>query len=640
MGTYFKTIKRTRRFKNANDDNHVERYGPNLIFREIVDAEEHDSRVNVELFSGGTFVQPSWLAREDLELLENYSPQYAFSVGEFVRSCVSTHWQFNNDDSVAPFFANMDYLIALAIIQSDLKQNAVEGPNGARKGIFGIAQDEWNNFRKSDFGKFYEADDLMNPYAQIDCAAYQMHSDAKALSNHWKNNQGVGSEDDPYIPRFGELLRCRLFGVENTFAMQKELKAGNHGTTLDSFLATQLMPSNEIKQLLDERSEFMRTGKASDAPAESLQGFRNKVETKLDNNFKAALKLINEHSPLTVVDNSGSAPWMPIAEGQIDIKESDPNDHAQIAAYFTATGLNGTAATPWCAAFVAWCLDQAGGAAKESYQSIKFAAAASASWLNWGRPINLKHQPPVGAIVVMSPSSDTDEASHVGFFREYVPGTAKAKVKLLGGNQSNMVTHTDFESKDIISIRWLDQKFSSVDLGSATDPAFSDILNLIASKESGGNYNAFFGNGANQDNPRFTQMSITDVLGWQDQFVQSGSRSSAVGKYQIIRKTMRGLIKSMQLDTSNLFDENMQDKMAMKLMLGRGLKSFLSGGMSVTGFGNNLAKEWASFPVLSNIQGAHRSVTRGSSFYSGDNLNHAHVDPADVEAALQKLKGV
>jgi len=72
-------------------------------------------------------------------------------------------------------------------------------------------------------------------------------------------------------------------------------------------------------------------------------------------------------------------------------------------------------------------------------------------------------------------------------------------------------------------------------------------------------------------------------------------------------------------------------------MLGRGLKSFLTGAMSTTSFGNNLAKEWASFPVLSNIKGAHRQVARGTSFYSGDNLNHAHVDPAEVEAALAKL---
>ncbi|WP_305987260.1 TIGR02594 family protein [Roseibium sp. MMSF_3544] len=636
MGTYFKSTTSTFRFLNKDDAQPVEEFQPDLIFREIVESDSDQERTHVELYSLGSFVQPSWLKTDDLELLENYTPKFAFDLGEFVRSCVSEHWRFNNSDVADPFYTNMDFLIALAFIQSKLDPEAEEGQASERKGIFGLTEAEWEAFRATDFGKDYQREDHKNPYAQIACAAYQMHAEAKALSKLWQEDATVGTDDNPYVPRFGELLRCRLFGVDNTFAMQKELKAGNHGKPLDDFLAEQGMDSASIAALLDDRKEFMRTGQGAASPAESLHGFKNKVETKLDNSFKEALKLIKEHSPDTVTDNTGSASWMPIAEGELGTSESDADGQARITEYFGATGTNGTHTTPWCGAFAAWCLDQAGGKARESYQKIKPTSAASASWLKWGRPINLKVQPPIGAVVVMSPNSDTDEVSHVGFFREYVPGTSKAKVKILGGNQSNMVTHIDFSSSDIVSIHWIDPKFDSVDLGSETDPKFKDILDLIAREESGGNYNAHFGEADSQD-PDFVNMAIANVRVWQDDFVRGGSRSSAVGRYQIIRKTMDGLIASMKLDKDQPFDANMQDRMAMKLMLGRGLKSFLTGAMSTTSFGNNLAKEWASFPVLSNIKGAHRQVARGTSFYSGDNLNHAHVDPAEVEAALAKL---
>ena len=60
--------------------------------------------------------------------------------------------------------------------------------------------------------------------------------------------------------------------------------------------------------------------------------------------------------------------------------------------------------------------------------------------------------------------------------------------------------------------------------------AYRPLLKVVAKGESGGNYNAYFGNPANEE-IRFTEMTIAEVLHWQNEFVRQGNVSSAVGKY-------------------------------------------------------------------------------------------------------------
>jgi len=57
----------------------------------------------------------------------------------------------------------------------------------------------------------------------------------------------------------------------------------------------------------------------------------------------------------------------------------------------------------------------------------------------------------------------------------------------------------------------------------------------------------------------------------------------------------------------------------------------------VKDFALNLAKEWASFPVLAETFGQKRKVTRGQSYYAGDGVNKALVPPGDVEAVLAEV---
>jgi muramidase (phage lysozyme) len=81
--------------------------------------------------------------------------------------------------------------------------------------------------------------------------------------------------------------------------------------------------------------------------------------------------------------------------------------------------------------------------------------------------------------------------------------------------------------------------------------------------------------------------------------------SSAAGKYQIVRTTLRGLRRSLGLKGDEVFDAKMQDKLAKELLRQRGYDKFQSGKMDAKTFQANLAKEWASV--------AHPST--GKSFY-------------------------
>ncbi|MCJ2042524.1 hypothetical protein MKK55_26775 [Methylobacterium sp. J-059] len=61
----------------------------------------------------------------------------------------------------------------------------------------------------------------------------------------------------------------------------------------------------------------------------------------------------------------------------------------------------------------------------------------------------------------------------------------------------------------------------------------------------------------------------------------NGIGSSAIGKYQIVRATLRRLKKRLDLTGSELFDEAMQDRLAAELVRGRGANT-------------SLGREWAS----------------------------------------------
>lgn len=160
--------------------------------------------------------------------------------------------------------------------------------------------------------------------------------------------------------------------------------------------------------------------------------------------------------------------------------------------------------------------------------------------------------------------------------------------------------------------------------------AYTPLLNVIAEGESRGNYNAHFGNAANQKTT-FTTMSLAEVLAWQTEYIKQGNASSAVGRYQIIQPTLKGLIDEYSLDTKLIFDKALQDKLAIALMERRGSIDFIKGKLSKEEFAHNLSQEWAALPRVTGD-------APNDSFYAGDGLNRALVSPEQILKAIEAFE--
>ena len=121
-------------------------------------------------------------------------------------------------------------------------------------------------------------------------------------------------------------------------------------------------------------------------------------------------------------------PWMPLAEQEKGVSEiPGSGNNPRVLEYLqSTTNLSRSSVskdeTPWCSAFVNWCLQQAG------YERTRNALARS--WLVWGQAIETPRR---GCIVVFQREK---KFGHVGFYLE----ETETHVRVLGGNQQNLET--------------------------------------------------------------------------------------------------------------------------------------------------------------------------------------------------------
>src|SRR5690606_24797732 len=116
-----------------------------------------------------------------------------------------------------------------------------------------------------------------------------------------------------------------------------------------------------------------------------------------------------------------------------------------------------------------------------------------------------------------------------------------------------------------------------------------------------------------------TSMTVDEVIAAGSTWSRWAPKpaSSAAGRYQFMRDTLIDLKRSEKLTGREVFTPALQDRLGLALLKRRGYDACLSGKISDTEFGNRLAMEWASLPVLSEVRGQHRTVQRGQSYYAG-----------------------
>jgi uncharacterized protein (TIGR02594 family) len=131
------------------------------------------------------------------------------------------------------------------------------------------------------------------------------------------------------------------------------------------------------------------------------------------------------------------------------IEIAGTNHNPRILEYHTATSLNATTdEIPWCAAFVNWCLREAGIEGTFSAQARSF--------LKWGLTIPLE-KIQAGDIVVFARGNNST-SGHVAFFLEWSERNAHERkncMNIIGGNQSNRVSMATFSTQRLLSVRRL-----------------------------------------------------------------------------------------------------------------------------------------------------------------------------------------
>jgi len=106
-----------------------------------------------------------------------------------------------------------------------------------------------------------------------------------------------------------------------------------------------------------------------------------------------------------------------------------------------------------------------------------------------------------------------------------------------------------------------------------------DFFSLVKRVESGGNYNATLDNGRWTNGPQnLTGMTLDQIIALQGGMLTpenrakygNGQGSSALGAYQITRRTLKGSMKALGLAGDTMFDETTQDAIARYLARSRG----------------------------------------------------------------------
>jgi uncharacterized protein (TIGR02594 family) len=130
----------------------------------------------------------------------------------------------------------------------------------------------------------------------------------------------------------------------------------------------------------------------------------------------------------------------PFEIAQTMLGKGEVPDRATLMEFMKNGGANlDPVTTAWCAAFVNSSLGQAG--MKGTGSNL------ARSFLDWGEAVD---QPQKGDIAVFSRGDPNSIYGHVGFFDSYTPD---GKINVLGGNQSNQVSLSPYDSGRLLGFR-------------------------------------------------------------------------------------------------------------------------------------------------------------------------------------------
>lgn len=165
------------------------------------------------------------------------------------------------------------------------------------------------------------------------------------------------------------------------------------------------------------------------------------------------------------------------------------------------------------------------------------------------------------------------------------------------------------------------------------DDCTDTILDLISEQESRGNYNAVIGHVYGLPGIELSHLTIRQIYSVMDGLLNGryGKRmpSTAVGRYQIIRRTFKNVAANLRLKDTDKFTHELQDRMAVELLKGRGYQKWWLRKLTTIDFVHQLSCEWASLPD---------PYKGGKSHYEGLAGNHAGMTLLHVYHTLDRAR--
>lgn len=380
-----------------------------------------------------------------------------------------------------------DYLIALAVIETDLKDLDTKLPGTDAIGPFQITSAEWTAFLASGVDDRFGPGQRFVPAYQIQCADFLTKRDWAAFVKATP----PAPDGEPVAPSYLNLFQARLIGPAAAAEVARVVGAAGGGQqTVEAAMRSAGIIAGEIDVLATRRAEWLKKSGAWRTVAD----FNAHTETKLRDGLLKGHALLVEHFPeFVIAPSSDAAPWFDVASKEMtdwaspaeNLSETSEAGKERITQkYFMATSYHPNTVEHWCGAFIAYCLGSCNDQAIA--ESVVPGAAKAANWRNWGN-VDLTAEPidkvPEGAVVTLTKTSDSGPSGHVTFF---VKRDDDNHFVGLGGNQSNTVKESSYPIARIAAVRWLNvaQDVSDISFsrGAGDMSAISEADKVIMAK--------------------------------------------------------------------------------------------------------------------------------------------------------------
>jgi hypothetical protein len=140
-----------------------------------------------------------------------------------------------------------------------------------------------------------------------------------------------------------------------------------------------------------------------------------------------------------------------------------------------------------------------------------------------------------------------------------------------------------------------------------------------------------------------SEYTLGEIKAFQSRSRDSSGQLWATGRYQIIPSTLIGVQNRLGLPNSTVYNQAIQDKMALDLLNERrDIKSYLEGKVddseaNLQKAALQVAKIWSSVGVPYAMQGKKKWIQKNESYYSGGG-DRASVSTESVQSALRFLR--